>query len=761
MAPYGTPQLLEARRGAGQLRRRLDFCFRRNKKNLEKKKMDSAEKPSDSTGNISVPSSWRELSALSMKELRRLAHALEVTVAGGVTKVDLQYALCQKLGISTSGPLDGGDSRLQKASIPQEILPFYLEVGDLAHVCSAKNVHWTSDLRGVPSGFSRELLEGYLLNSPDKEFDGESLKSYKALRAYQLFEERHIHDVQFCPQWPRREQSSTEESPLCFLGCKCFPSQDTSKQPYRVVVCLNKINGVPYGAHCRGVSGLGEACSHVAGLLFALEDFVARGFHTLKDCQSTTDVLCAWNAPKSRKVEPLPLRDVPVVKAVSGGRKETTKWDRELCLSNYDPRSRKDRKTGMEGLLKVAHAFSEQKAGDCSFARFVTHKRKHPDLESGPTDYPTQPVCLPEHGVDEDIPVSAVVEVEFDCGVHKSERDDLIAERQSKLLAVAGVLPVSDSATVDDLSQHVIRVEDKLRLSVPERNMLESTTRAQADSDTWHAEHVGRITASIAHRAMTGAKSRAPDRLVADIMKYHGHGNKRLHSTDPRQHGIQTEPMAREAHVKYKAEKGTPVTVEERGLFVSISHPILASSTDGVVMDASADGNGVLEIKCPVGGKTVEELAATRKHFCLKKSTSSGRLSLRRSHPYFTQLQFEMAVTGHKWADFVVFSLGEDTHDLFVERVLFCEEFWAKSLFPALQNFVRVLVLELLTRRVRRGVPYYHSSKKEKEKVVLHLNRVISLLVFFLFLSLPRQILLCLFFLASCLSTRTLKSYLQ
>ena len=48
MAPYGTPQLLEARRGAGQLRRRLDFCFRRNKKNLEKKKMDSAEEPCSS-----------------------------------------------------------------------------------------------------------------------------------------------------------------------------------------------------------------------------------------------------------------------------------------------------------------------------------------------------------------------------------------------------------------------------------------------------------------------------------------------------------------------------------------------------------------------------------------------------------------------------------------------------------------------------------------------------------------------------------------
>ena len=128
MAPYGTPQLLEARRGAGQLRRRLDFCFRRNKKNLEKK-MDSAEKPSDSTGNISVPSSWRELSALSMKELRRLAHALEVTVAGRVTKVDLQYALCQKLGSRTPGRWMVAILALQKASIPQENFALLLRSG--------------------------------------------------------------------------------------------------------------------------------------------------------------------------------------------------------------------------------------------------------------------------------------------------------------------------------------------------------------------------------------------------------------------------------------------------------------------------------------------------------------------------------------------------------------------------------------------------------------------------------------------------------
>ena len=61
-----------------------------------------------------------------------------------------------------------------------------------------------------------------------------------------------------------------------------------------------------------------------------------------------TEVLCAWSAPKSRKVEARPLRTVPIIKAVSGGRKETTKWDRELNFSNYDPREEKHRKLGRE-----------------------------------------------------------------------------------------------------------------------------------------------------------------------------------------------------------------------------------------------------------------------------------------------------------------------------------------------------------------------------------------------------------------------------
>ena len=98
-------------------------------------------------------------------------------------------------------------------------------------------------------------------------------------------------------------------------------------------MCLDKRSGQPYGGHCRCVSGLGEAYSHIAGLLFAIEDFVAREFTALPDSQSTTDILCKWSKPTgNQRVDAKPLSEVPFRKAVSGGRKEETKWERTMCF---------------------------------------------------------------------------------------------------------------------------------------------------------------------------------------------------------------------------------------------------------------------------------------------------------------------------------------------------------------------------------------------------------------------------------------------
>ena len=216
---------------------------------------------------------------------------------GRVTKVDLQYKLCTHLDIWMSGSAVA-ESPLAKASIPPDVLPFYVEVGSLSNVSSSDKKLWTSNLRAVLA-IDRSMIKDYLVNSPDKDYDGESLKSYKALRAYQLFEERHTHALELCPSWPTKNDN-VQENPLCFVRCHCYPSQDTSKQPYRVVVCLDRRNGRPYGAHCHCVSGQGETCSHIASLLFALEDLTSRGFQKLPNGRAP-QTSCASGT--SRKVD--------------------------------------------------------------------------------------------------------------------------------------------------------------------------------------------------------------------------------------------------------------------------------------------------------------------------------------------------------------------------------------------------------------------------------------------------------------------------
>ena len=152
--------------------------------------------------------------------------------------------------------------------------------------------------------------------------------------------------------------------------------------------------------------------------------------------------------------------------------------------------------------------------------------------------------------------------------------------------------------------------------------------------------------------------------------------------------------------------------VDEHGLIVSPQYSFLAASTDGFVTEdanGTTEAHGLLEIKCPVGQKTIEALAASRKNICLKL-TESGSLKLKHKHAYYTQVQLEMAVTGRPWTDFVVFTSldedeGKDT-DIFIERIYFLSSFWENKLLPAAKAvFSKFVVLELLTRRVRRGVP--------------------------------------------------------
>ena len=127
---------------------------------------------------------------------------------------------------------------------------------------------------------------------------------------------------------------------------------------------------------------------------------------------------------------------------------------------------------------------------------------------------------------------------------------------------------------------------------------------------------------------------------------------------------------------------------------------------DGLIITDATEGNGVLEIKCPMSHDSLETLVLTRKNFYLQMN-AAGEISLKKTHQYYTQVQFEMAITGCKWADFVVFVLTDDCEgqDLHIEIIQFNERFWSKTFLPTLERFQLILVLELLSHHVRRGLP--------------------------------------------------------
>ena len=67
-------------------------------------------------------------------------------------------------------------------------------------------------------------------------------------------------------------------------------------------------------------------------------------------------------------MEAKPISAVSVRKAVSGGRKERTKWERDSQQSKYDPRHPGDRKIDMKAVDQLQQDLHAA-IGDCGFLR--------------------------------------------------------------------------------------------------------------------------------------------------------------------------------------------------------------------------------------------------------------------------------------------------------------------------------------------------------------------------------------------------------
>ena len=112
------------------------------------------------------------------------------------------------------------------------------------------------------------------------------------------------------------------------------------------------------------------------------------------------------------------------------------------------------------------------------------------------------------------------------------------------------------------------------------------------------------------------------------------------------------------------SENHKNVKVEECGLFLDKTLPVIGASPDRII-SCSCCHKACLEVKCPYSISYTSPHDPNVDLPYLKRV--DGKLSLHRSHQYFTQCQMQMGVTGLEFCYFFVWT----QHGFVMEHIQF------------------------------------------------------------------------------------------
>ncbi len=133
-------------------------------------------------------------------------------------------------------------------------------------------------------------------------------------------------------------------------------------------------------SHCTCIAGLGEACSHIAAVLFAVESY-----NKLNQDKACTSQLCAWLPPTMQHVQYAPIARINCTAPI-------TKWKRELCSDeqaspqsvrkSVAPPSHKELSTFYEALSKTGKPAVLSLHPDYSDSYVLDHSKLSTPLSS-------------------------------------------------------------------------------------------------------------------------------------------------------------------------------------------------------------------------------------------------------------------------------------------------------------------------------------------------------------------------------------------
>ncbi|CAN7943128.1 unnamed protein product [Ixodes pacificus] len=444
----------------------------------------------------------------------------------------------------------------------------------------------------------------------------EQFKSYKLEDSYNLFLSGKVRDA--CSFG-----ATIENARIVLITGQVEASQTLGKyhQPWAVV----KKEGTVLSAHCTCMAGLGEACSHVAALLFRVEVDVKFGIHD----PSSTSVECRWITASST-AQASRVASIDFIKPSKRRRINTISTPKEV--SSHPEATAEQLKDFLKAVKKLAP--------DTLVLRSLTDSEDTDTAASGDVEDDEDPLQVPETIVD--------------------------------MVCLYGSL--NESAARE------------ATFSATECDQVELRTRAQASSDEWSRQRVGRLTASILGKVLsccTGAEG-----IVSQVMGY-----TKTPDVFSVRWGRENEVKARNRFIADEAPKHSGFEVRKCGLFVDSERPYLGASPDGVVSCCCTDA--VLEIKCPAScaNLTIDEAKVRLPYL-------DADARLREEHLHYAQVQMQMALVKTTRAFFVVFT----NVDINVEELKFNECFWNTAVSEAEEFYFCHIFTEIHGRELLKKI---------------------------------------------------------